>query len=744
LNVDLTLGGRTQGTLDPKDEVETYRVALPAKAALTATVVPLQKTGPVMSLSVYAPDGSETIGDVYRRGARVKSYVAATSDAYDVVVFGDGSATGGYLLTVTWKTPARTSVQRTLAAGGADVNFVADAAAKADFVVRPARGSKAMPRLIEAVHEASGLRVGFKPAKTGAKSHAAKGVALGQTGDWTLHVEDAGLGGDVLVSVLVRQPRARRRALVIPSAPDPTPDVPDLSQVAVGVEGGLVVGQGDVVGARVDVKPGAVSGVAFIEVGAAPDVAIGDSDLAAVGPAVFCGPSGTQFAKDVIVTVPFDVAKFPAGFDGLDVLVTEDGTTSSLVPHASLKVDSVAGTISFPVRHFTTFQAVSRVTEARFSSASSDGQPGDEFGAVVGVDGDTFVAGAPGTDEAGANSGSAYVFVRSGATWTSQRELTAGDAADGDRFGACVAIDQNTVVVGAPFADEQDSDAGAVYVFVRSGSTWTQQQKIVAADGVAGDVFGEWLDVSGDRLVVGAPGADDDGSSSGAVYVYERIGGVWSLDGRFTASDAAAGDRFGEHVSIDAGFVAVGAQRRNVPSAVRGKAYVFSRASGSWLEERALVVPGGDVNGQGFGCDVAMSGQTVVVGALADAETAADAGAAYVFTRSGGTWPLQQKLLPTGQAAGFAMGTNVAIDGDAVVASAPFGGPGQTGAFLAFARTGTTWTARRKIAPNVGSAEDLAGIAVALEAGRAVAGVPGIDDLGFNPGFVYVYDGVDR
>lgn len=180
------------------------------------------------------------------------------------------------------------------------------------------------------------------------------------------------------------------------------------------------------------------------------------------------------------------------------------------------------------------------------------------FGFAVGIDGETVGVGAPVDNTA---AGSAYVFVRSGTSWSQQAKLTASDAAAVDNFGRnVVGISGDTLVVGAPFDDTgAGTDAGSAYVFVRSGTSWSQQAKLTASDAAAGDAFGISVSISGDTVVAGAFNDDDGGTNSGSAYVFTRSGTSWSQQQKLTASDAAAGDQFGFSVSNSGNTVVAGA-----------------------------------------------------------------------------------------------------------------------------------------------------------------------------------------
>ena len=209
---------------------------------------------------------------------------------------------------------------------------------------------------------------------------------------------------------------------------------------------------------------------------------------------------------------------------------------------------------------------------------ASDAAAFDFFGESVSISGDTALVGAPLDDDAGSDSGSASVFVRSGTTWTQQAKLTAGDAAALDQFGESVSISGDTAVVGAFGDDDAGVNSGSAYVFVRSGTTWTQQAKLTASDAAAGDQFGRSVSISGDTALVGAVGDDDAGSDSGSAYVFVRSGTTWTQQSKLTAGDAAAFDFFGFSVSISGDTVLVGAQGDDDAGTASGSAYIFELA----------------------------------------------------------------------------------------------------------------------------------------------------------------------
>ena len=294
------------------------------------------------------------------------------------------------------------------------------------------------------------------------------------------------------------------------------------------------------------------------------------------------------------------------------------------------------------------------------------GAAADIFGSSVAISGDTALVGAPLHDTAGAaDAGAAYVFVRSAGSWTQQAKLTAADGAAHDSFGYSVALSGDTALVGASRHDTAGlADAGAAYVFTRSGGSWTQQAQLTA--GAAGDIFGGSVALSGETALVGAVRHDSGGAAdAGAAYVFTRSAGSWTQQAQLIAADAAAADWFGGSVAVSGDTALVGAYGRDTPGqADAGAAYIFTRSAGSWTQQALLIADAGAA-GDMFGNSVALSGETALVGArFHDTVGQADAGAAYVFTRSGGSWMQQAKLTAADGAALDSFGYSVALSGE--------------------------------------------------------------------------------
>jgi hypothetical protein len=306
---------------------------------------------------------------------------------------------------------------------------------------------------------------------------------------------------------------------------------------------------------------------------------------------------------------------------------------------------------------------------------ASDAVSDDNFGISVALssDGNTVIIGATNEDTTATDQGAAYVFTRSGAAWTQQAKLVATGAAASDEFGVSVALssDGNTAIIGAYIEDTTATDQGAAYVFTRSGAAWTQQAKLVASDAALGDEFGISVALSsdGNTAIVGAyQESTPSTTSNGAAYIFTRSGSTWTQQQKILASDRLTSDVFGWRVSLsaDGNTALIGAPSEDTsPNSDNGAAYVFTRTAGVWTEQQKLLASD-SASYDYFGVSVALSsdGLTAIIGADSEDTTAADQGAAYVFTLSAGTWTQQAKLVASDAAASDGFGYSVAISAD--------------------------------------------------------------------------------
>jgi len=317
---------------------------------------------------------------------------------------------------------------------------------------------------------------------------------------------------------------------------------------------------------------------------------------------------------------------------------------------------------------------------------ASDKASYDAFGYSVSIDsdGDTAIVGAYADDTTYTDTGSAYIFTRSGISWSQQAKIYASDKANSDYFGRGVSIsgDGNTVVVSAHLEDPigtsvANQDAGSAYIFTRSGTSWSQQAKIQASDAQGSDNFGQSVDISndGDTVIVGAYNEDTGGTNAGAAYIYTRSGSTWTQQAKIQASNAGSSDRFGQSVSIDSdGDTAiVGAAFEDTGGSSAGSAYIFTRSGTSWSQQ-AQIQPTNVSASDLFGRSVSISGDgnTVIGSSYVEDTGFTNAGAVYIFTRSGSTWTQQSKIqaYDAQASAYFGQLVNISNDGNTAIIGA--------------------------------------------------------------------------
>jgi hypothetical protein len=307
---------------------------------------------------------------------------------------------------------------------------------------------------------------------------------------------------------------------------------------------------------------------------------------------------------------------------------------------------------------------------------SPDAEAGDLFGYSVAISGDYAIVGAEYEDAGGNNAGAAYIFRRTGAnTWDSGVKIVASDAELDDHFGYSVAISGDYAIVGAESEDAGGIEAGAAYIFRRTGEdTWDAGVKIVASDADGGDYFGRSVAISGDYAIVGAEGEDADGSNAGAAYIFRRTGeNTWDAGVKIVASDTEAGDRFGYGVAISGDYAIVGAGYEDAGGIEAGAAYIFRRTGENTWDAGVKIVASDAEASDHFGRSVAISGDYAIVGAEDEDAGGSEAGAAYIFRRTGeNTWDAGVKIVASDAEASDKFGGSVAISGDYAIVGAGY------------------------------------------------------------------------
>ncbi len=356
---------------------------------------------------------------------------------------------------------------------------------------------------------------------------------------------------------------------------------------------------------------------------------------------------------------------------------------------------------------------------------ASDGQAEDRFGINVDLDGDTVVVGAPFAQVGGVlRAGAVYVFTRGVSGWTQQAKLTLPTPAVDDRIGNVLALDGDTVLIGI-------RHRARAYVFSREGSTWSLQAELTSGDS-RGYGFGTSVAVEGDTALVGANVARNDSDEAvGAVYVFTRSGATWTQTQRFLASDGLVGDGFGQALALDGNLVLVGASSADVSgNQDQGAAYVFDNSSGAWVEQAKLIAGDGTA-GSAFGGALSLKDGLAVVGAPQTAVNGAEyQGAVYVFQHragrsgrlTGADWTFQAKLTASDGKAGDFLGTSVDQYGDFIGAGIVESSSNLPGAAYFFIRDGSTWTEGIRLTSDEASLGSRFGASLSMDGQRVAVG----------------------
>ena len=362
---------------------------------------------------------------------------------------------------------------------------------------------------------------------------------------------------------------------------------------------------------------------------------------------------------------------------------------------------------------------VSHTFQQQTTLTPTDLATGDKFGFAVGLSEDfnTALVAAEGQNSL---TGAAYIYLRdANGSWRQQQKLTAQDAAANDSFGCWMALsgDGTTAIIGAY---TKNQSIGAAYVFARDvNGNWSQQQKLTASDGVAGDSFGGWVAIARDGNTV-LVSSSHKNNYAGAAYVFTRSSGaVWTQQQKLTSQDIAPVDNFGSWLGLsgDGTTALIGAFTKNTNV---GAAYVFALSGSGWTQQQKLT-PSDPLQGSDFSFAATLSrdGNTAILGAATQNQ---QTGAAYIFVRNGGTWTQQQKLIPpdVGHNDYFGFAVSLSGTGDVALISAK-GKNSNSGAAYIFSRSSGNWTQQQEITEQNAQPNDDFGISVALNRDGSIA-----------------------
>ena len=368
-----------------------------------------------------------------------------------------------------------------------------------------------------------------------------------------------------------------------------------------------------------------------------------------------------------------------------------------------------------------------------------DGEPLDLYGTAVAMEGDLAVIGSYQDGDACpadpfCRSGSVYVYRKSGSAWTFEQKLTASDAEKFDQFGISVATDGTVILVGAFTDDDLGSNAGAAYVFRHDGAAWVEEQKLLPSTGAAGDLCGRSVAVQGDVALVGALYGDGAASDTGNTTVFRHDGAQWVEETVLFSSTGTTQDFFGISAALDGDVALVGALKVGG----HGAAYVFRWDGNGWQEEQELL-PSTPLIGDSFG-QVTVQGDVAAVG---DPFQDNSTGAVYVYEFDGNLWSESQKLTPRDAFNNWWFGLSVSLEDDALLVGAGLysvNASTETGAAYLYRNRDGTWRPQQTLLASDAAHGDRMGSSVALSGTEALVGASYTDNLASDSGGAYLFE----
>jgi FG-GAP repeat/Bacterial Ig domain len=419
-----------------------------------------------------------------------------------------------------------------------------------------------------------------------------------------------------------------------------------------------------------------------------------------------------------------------------NIVISGTGTNRSLTITPLLLEGSVTiSLVATDALGLTGDSSFTLIIAKPFSSSkklvSPDPGVNDWFGYSVAITDTYALVGAYQADDKGSNSGAAYIYKRNGENWQYVQTLTASNGAALDNFGQIVVLTDTLAIVGARFGDGLVADSGAVYLFERTGEVWTEVQKLSSDDGVANDEFGFSVDMLGDSLFIGA----DEDDNTGSAYVFKKqLSGYAQI--QKLQPVLAANNRFGRSIDVFGNTLMVGTTGDGTLGAGSGAVYVYEKVGDAWSEVDTLTASDG-TSGDRFGRAIEMNDCYAVISAVYDDALGSFAGSAYIFELISGVWTERQKLTGNDTDAEDRFGHAVGLSGDYVMIGAY--GAGDTGAIYVYKNLGSNWTQVNRLTPADLTSGDYLGADAKMIGNYIIAGARNHDVSANNAGAVYIF-----
>jgi hypothetical protein len=374
---------------------------------------------------------------------------------------------------------------------------------------------------------------------------------------------------------------------------------------------------------------------------------------------------------------------------------------------------------------------------------AGDPEADDNFGNAVDISGDYAIIGAYGSDDFGSSSGSAYVFKRFENTWEQTYKLCPSGLERNDLFGLSVAISGDYAIVGAYHDNDAMYNSGAAYVFVRNGEEWFLQTKLIAPDADDSDCFGTAVDICGDYAIVAATMDDEFESNSGAAYIYQRVGTNWFFQSKLTAADPKYWHFFGRSVSISENYTIVGTDYDDDNGTFSGAAYIFEKINNNWYQSAKITASDSESEDR-FGYAVSISDSYAAIGAYGKN---GGTGACYIFKNDDSNWVEEVKLLASELEQPDYFGYSIDIDNSTVIVGSKYDDDVDASGNIRYNRGSATiftlvesyWVEVAKLTDSDGEAQKYFGCDVGISGNYAISGASGDDDDGNNSGSAYVF-----
>lgn len=364
----------------------------------------------------------------------------------------------------------------------------------------------------------------------------------------------------------------------------------------------------------------------------------------------------------------------------------------------------------------------------------------DSFGWSTSIDGDFMAIANIYDDDLNIQSGSVYIYNYNGSEWVFQQKITASDGGFAQYFGYDINLSGNKLIVGAYRGnDESGVETGTAYIYEYNGGVWEETAILQPPGGEYDDRIGDCVAIYGQYAVVGAVYDDDLGNNCGAAYLYKFDGSNWVLEGKLTPAELEENSVFGMSIAINDQYMAIGAGKDLEGGIECGTVYIYKLDGSGWTIDQ-IIFPSDPMDDQYFGRSVDLFNNEIVVGVYRDDIFGSNSGSAYVFERNS-NWEQKQKLTPPLGHSDDLFGVDVSINGDDILCGTVnyYDGSYNSGAAFFYHREGDQWVYESTIKQPDPCPEARFGVSVSVSGGVGLLGAPYDDENGYRSGAAYVY-----